>query len=246
MAIGNGQWKEMTLYHHSAMSVVLVALLSFLVVGQEKEPARTIRVQGTGKVKVVPDQLHLAIQINIPRAETAAEALSRNNQLTSQLIAMIKRFGIAEGDLQTTRVSVNPVYDYDKRISPPPIVGYSAQNEVTVVVRKIEDAGKIMDQAVKNGATGFGQLQYESSKRTELEREALKKAADDARAKAEVLAKQLGASIGRAMSIVESGISPPAPVIPLTMQERTASADVPLMPGEMEIQASVEVVFEMK
>ncbi len=235
----------MTLYHHSAMSVVLVALLSFSVVGQEKEPARTIRVQGTGKVKVIPDQLHLAIQINIPRAETAAEALSRNSQLTSQVIAMVKRFGIVEGDLQTTRVSVNPVYDYDKRISPPPIVGYSAQNEVTVVVRKIEDAGKIMDQAVKNGATGFGQLQYESSRRTELEREALKKAADDARAKAEVLAKQLGAALGRVISVAEAGVSSPPPFMPMAMEAR-AAANVPVMPGEMEITAAVEVVFELK
>lgn len=229
------------------LALVLTIFVAFNVSAQqqEKKPARTIDVRGTGKVKVVPDQLRLTIQVNVPRAETATEALSRNSQLTAQVIAMLKRYGIADADIQTTRVSINPVYDYDKRISPPPIVGYSAQNEVLVVLRKMEDAGKILDQAVKNGATGFGHLQYESSQRSELEREALKKAADDARVKAELLAKQLGATIGKVVTIAESGVSAP-PVMPLAMEARAVAADVPVMPGEIEITATVEVVFEIK
>ena len=225
---------------------LLSILLSAVVLGQqEKEPSRSIRVHGTGKIKAVPDQLRLSIQVNVPRAETAVEALSRNNQLTAQVMAMLKRFGISESDLQTTRVSVNPVYDYSKQNVPPTIVGYSAQNEVVVVIRKMEDAGKILDQAVKNGATGFGPLQYDSSKRTELEREAFKSAADDARVKADLLAKQLGASLGLVMTINELGVSSPSPVVPM-MQMRMAAAEVPVSAGEMEIQANVEVVFELK
>lgn len=228
--------------------VVLLMLGAVLALGQhtEKEPQRTIRVNGSGKVRVVPDRLRLTIQVNIPRAETAVEALSRNSQFTAQVIALLKRFGIAESDIQTTRVSVNPVYDYEKRISPPPIVGYSAQNDVMVVVKKMEDAGKILDQAVKNGATGFGPLQYESSNRTELEREALKKAADDARTKAELLARQVGATLGRVLTISESAVSTPSPIVPMTMEARTASVDVPILAGEIEIIATVEIIFELK
>lgn len=226
----------------------LAVLWAVVALGQqvEKEPQRTIRVSGVGKVFVVPDRLRLTIQVNVPRAETAVEALSRNSQLTAQVVARLKRFGIAEADIQTTRVSVNPVYDYDKRISPPPIVGYSAHNEVKVVVKKMEDAGKILDQAVKNGATGFGPLQYESSNRTELEREALKKAADEARTKADLLARQVGATLGRVLTISESAVSTPSPIVPMAMEARAASVDVPVMPGEMEITATVEIVFELK
>jgi hypothetical protein len=236
----------MDLSHRLFSCSALIFLLAVVAVGQqEKEPARSIRVHGTGKIKVVPDQLRLTIQVNVPRTETAVEALSRNNQLTAQVMAMLKRFGIGETDLQTTRVSVNPVYDYSKQNSPPAIVGYSAQNDVVVVIRKMDDAGKILDQAVKNGATGFGPLQYDSSKRPDLEREAYKSAADDARIKAELLAKQLGASLGRVMTISELGVSSPSPVVPM-MQMRMAAAEVPVSPGEMEIQANVEVVFELK
>ncbi len=238
----------MKILKKTSLALSLFFILALTAVGQqqEKELARTIRVRGTGKVKVVPDQLRLTIQINVPRAETAVEALSRNSQLTSQVIGMLKRFGMAETDMQTTRVSINPVYDYDKRTSPPPIVGYSAHNEVLVFVRKMDDAGKILDQAIKNGATGFGSLQYESSQRTDLEREALKKAADDARTKAEVLAKQLGAIVGKVITIAESGVSTPPPVMPMAMEARAAMAEVPVLPGEIEITATVEVVFELK
>jgi uncharacterized protein YggE len=226
--------------------ILLLFLATAFAVGQqvEKEPQRSVRVQGIGKVRVVPDQLRLTIQVNVPRAETAVEALSRTSQLTTQVIALLKRFGIIESDIQTTRIAVHPIYDYDKRIAPPPIVGYTAQNDVQVVVKTMADAGKILDQAVKNGATGFGPLQYESSKRTELEREALKNAADDAKAKAELLAKQLGGTIGRVISIVESSVSSPPSI--LSMEARVASAEVPVMAGEIEMTARVEVVFEMR
>lgn len=228
--------------------VFLLMLGVVLALGQqaEKEHQRTIRVNGVGKVRVVPDQLRLSIQVNVPRAESAVEALSLNSQRSAQLIALLKRFGIAERDIQTTRVSVNPVYDYDKRISPPPIVGYTAQNEVLVVMKKMEDAGKILDQAVKNGATGFGPLQYESSNRTELEREALKKAADDARTKADLLARQVGATLGRVLTISESAVSTSPPIVPMAMEARAASVDVPVMAGEIEITATVEMIFELK
>lgn len=212
---------------------------------EKKEPPRTVTVRGMGKVKVVPDHLRLTIQVNVPRSATAVEALTRNNQLAAAVLEMLKRFGVADADIQTTRVSVSPVYDYDRRISPPPIVGYSALNEILVILKKMDDAGKILDQAIKVGATGFGPLQYESSKRDGLEREALKKAADDAKTKAQLLARQLGAGLGDVLKISEMGAAAPPP-----RYERMAiaaeAASVPIMPGEMEIQATVEVVFELK
>jgi uncharacterized protein YggE len=229
-------------------NVVLLLMLGTQdAVGQvvKNEPERTIRVRGVGKVRVLPDQLRLSIQVNVPRAETAVEALTRNSQLTTRLLALLKRFGISEADIQTTRVSINPIYDYDKRISPPPIIGYSAQNEVLVVVKKIEDTGRILDQAVKTGASGFGPLQYESSRRTEFEREALKRAADDARTKAELLARELGATLGRVLTISESSVPTPSPIVPMAMEARTISAEVPVMAGEIEISATVEIVFEL-
>jgi len=226
--------------------VLVLLLLSTCVTAQDKEVQRTVRVNGVGKVRVVPDQFHISLQVNVPKAETAVEALSQNNRSAAQVIAMLKRFGIADVDMQTTRVAVNPVYDYSKQNQPPVIVGYSAQNEVQVAIKKMDDAGKILDQAVKNGATGFGPLQYESSKRRELEYEALARAAEDARVKAELLARQLGATLGRVMTVSESGVNYPSPIMPMRMKAEMSSIDVPVMPGEMEISASVEIVFELK
>ncbi len=232
------------------MKQILVAMFFVALVGSiasaQQPRERTISVRGTGKVRVVPDHLVLAIQVNVPRAESAAEALSRNSKLTADVIAVLKRFNVADADIQTTRVALSPVYDYDKRVSPPPIIGYSVQNELRVMIRKMDDAGRIIDQAARAGATGFGRLQYESSRRTELEREALKKAADDARTKADLLARQLGATLGRVLTISESTAPAPPSIVPMAMEARAASIDVPVMPGEIEITATVDVVFELK
>jgi uncharacterized protein YggE len=233
-------------YRRLAVVTTLMLIVASMAHAQQQPRERTISVRGTGKVRVVPDHLRLTIQVNVPRAENAVDALSRNNRLTSAVIAVLKSFKIADADVQTTRVTVNPVYDYDKRISPPPIVGYSAQNEILVTIRNMDDAGRILDQTVKSGATGFGPLAYESSKRAELEREALKRAADDARERAQLLAKQLGATVGNVVFIGETGLGVPDPRPKMMGMEARASADVPVMPGEMEITAYVEVLFELK
>ena len=88
-----------------------------------------------------------------------------------------------------------------------------------------------MDKAVAAGATGFGGLQYVASRQRELEREALKKAALDARARAEVLAKELGAILGKVLSVSElMGGSASAPRG--VMMADAAAAGAPVMTGE--------------
>ena len=47
-----------------------------------------------------------------------------------RVIAALKRAGIADGDIQTSNVSLNPEYRYPENESPQ-LVGYSAANSVT-------------------------------------------------------------------------------------------------------------------
>lgn len=237
------------IFKENLMRPMLVTVFFIALVGSpafaQQLRERTISVRGTGKVLVVPDHLVLTIQVTVPMAESATEALSRNSKLTADAIAVLKRFNVAESDIQTTSVSLSPVYDYDKRVSPPPIIGYSAQNVLQFMIRKMSDAGRIMDELARVGGTMFGPLRYESAKRKELEREALKKAIDDAKAKTVLLAQQLGVSVGNIVSIREEAL-PEAPVRPMMVTEARSTADVPIMPGEIEITANVEIVFEIK
>ena len=161
---------------------------------------------------------------------------------------MLKEYGVEEKDITTSRVGVTPVYDYEKRIQPPPIIAYSGTNEFSVLFRRkqMERVGDFLDRAVTAGASTFGGLVYESSRQRELEREALANAADDARARAEVLAKQLGGALGRVESIDELPAAGPRRQKAMTQAVSMEGSAAPVMTGELSVTVTVDVIFELK
>lgn len=205
---------------------------------------RMVTVRGEGTVTATPDQVRLSVQVST-RGETASEAMRTATTKTQAVLTLLKGLGVEEKNIQTSRVNVTPIYDYSKQIQPPPILGYTSSNDFTVLFKgKLMDrVGEFMDKAVAAGATNFGSLQFENSKQRELEREALSKAAADARARAEQLARELGATLGQVISIAETVGGRPGPVLMRTMAE---SAAAPVMSGELNIVANVDVVFELK
>jgi uncharacterized protein len=206
---------------------------------------RTVLVQGFGKLMVVPDQVRLTVQINT-RAESASEAMMQASKKTNDILAVLRGYGIEPKDIQTSRVTVSAILDYQHNVQPPPIIGYSGVNEFTVVFKgKLMDkVGEFLDRSVTLGVSSFSGLMYESSRQRELERDALKGAATDAQARADVLAKQLDAVLGKVMNITES-VSYPAPMMRGAMMDATSAA-APVMTGEIAITAQVSVTFELK
>jgi len=217
---------------------------------QMPEPDRgrpkTVTVRGTGTVAVTPDQVRMSIQVTV-RGESASAAMTSASMKTKEVLEILDSFGVKAKDIQTTRVGVSPIYDYEKRPQPPPIIGYSVSNDFVVIFKdaSMNRVGEFMDRAVQAGASNFGSLAYESSKQRELERDALARAADDARARAEGLARELGAEVGRVLSVSESGMTPPGPIVHDYMRAEAAVA-APVMTGEISIVSKVDVVFELK
>ena len=212
-----------------------------------KEKTRSIHVRGEGMIATSPDQVRLSVSVNT-QGQTATAAMRLANGKTAEILSLLKGLGVEEKNIQTSRVNVSPTYDYSRQIQPPPIIGYNSANEFSVLFKGkfMDKVGEFMDKAVSAGATNFGGLQYEASTQRELEREALKRAADDAKARADVLAKQLGASVGQVMTISES-VSQGGPVpmmLKSTMMD--ASSAAPVMQGELSIRAEVNVIFELK
>lgn len=229
--------------------LVLLIFASTMFAQQDKSatpPSRTVAVQGVGKVMTSPDQVRIGVQVNT-RAESASEAMAQANKKTADVLAILKNYGVDPKDIQTSRVTVSAILDYQRNIQPPPIVGYTGINEFSVLFKGklMDNVGQFLDKAVAVGVSNFGGLVYESSKQRELERDALKKAADDAQARAEVLAKQLGAALGKVMTVSES-VSYPAPVMRGGVMDMTSTASAPVMTGELAITAQVSVTFELK
>lgn len=194
-----------------------------------------ITVTGTGSVKAAPDRADFSFGVET-QGSTADEALAANNAAVQKVIDALKAAGIATADIQTQQVSVSPRYGSDNQ----KITGYSAVNTVNATIRKLADAGSIVDAAVKAGANQVYGPTLSISEQSGLYQDALKMSLDDARTKAKTIADAAGVSLGRVVNIVEGTAGAP---IPFATGEAASDQAAPIEPGLQEIQASLTVTF---
>ena len=107
-------------------------------------------ISATGEVTRVPDVAIISAGV-VSRSASASGALQDTANRMSQVLAALKRAGVADRDIQTSNVSLNPEYRYPENQSPQ-LVGYTASNNVTVRFRDIRSSGKILDALVAVGA----------------------------------------------------------------------------------------------
>lgn len=204
---------------------------------QEGPPA-TISVQGSGTVSAAPDLAEIQIGV-VSTAETAGAAMRANSALVAKVIEDMKARGIADKDMQTVEVSINPQYP-DRRTNEGSheIVGYTVQNRLAVTVRELERLGAVLDGLVAAGANTVSGIRFDVSERRKLADEALATAVKDARARAEMIAGAAGVTLGPVREISQGGGGSPQPFF-----ARAAAESVPIAPGSLTISADVNAVF---
>jgi uncharacterized protein YggE len=183
---------------------------------------------------------------------TASEALSANSAQMTKVIAALKRAGIADKDVQTSNLSVSPVYANPKRLpdgnyedGPQRIVGYQANNSVSVRQRKLADIGKVIDALVSAGANQVNGPNFQLSQPESAMDEARVEAMKSARTRADLYAKASGLRVARIVSISESGGYSPQPVMYVRKQAMDVAAAPPVAAGELEMNVNVTVQFEL-
>ena len=194
--------------------------------------AKTITVTGDGSVTTVPDRATFSFSIET-RAKTASAALTQNSNDATAMIAALKAVGVSSANLQTSQVSLMPQSSQDGTT----IVGYVASNSVTVRT-PLAGAGKVVDAAVGAGANGVSGPSLDVADQDALYRDALHKAVDDAKLKAQSLADAAGLSLGGALTVSEGGSASPLPI-----SDKMSAAGTPIEAGTQEIQASVTVTY---
>ena len=198
--------------------------------------ASGITVVGSGTADVVPDVADWSFGVR-SQAATASGALSANASAMKAVIAALEDAGVSKQDLQTTEVSLYPETADDGRT----VTGYSASSNVTATVRKLGDAGKVVDAAVSAGANDVYGPNLHPSYTDEAYGHAVDKAFDDARAHAEAIAAKAGVALGAPVAIVEGGGYVPGP---MTAYDTAAAAEVaPIEPGTQQVSASLTVTF---
>jgi uncharacterized protein len=203
-------------------------------------------INATGEATRVPDVAVISAGV-ITRAATARAALQQNAARMERVRAALKQAGIADRDIQTSNISLNPEYRYVEN-QPPRLTGYSASNQLNVRFRDIAKSGDILDALVAEGANSINGPTLTIDKPEEALDEARAKALGVGRARAEVYARALGMRVVRLVSVSESGGNYPVPPpMPVMMEARgQAVAGTKIDPGEQKLAISLGMVFELR
>ena len=231
-----------------ALAFAALAALPIPASAEEaKAEKATIAVGGHGEVRVTPDTAIVTIGA-MTSGLTAREALDANNKAMAAIVASLKSAGIDNKDIQTSGFSVGPRYDYGQNNTgqPPKVVGYDVNNSVTVMVRKLDILGKVLDTAVSEGSNVLNGVSFTLADPEPRRDEARKAAVADARRKAELYAAAAGVALGNVIIIGEAGgYQPPVPVYAKTMAADAASS-VPVAAGEQIVAADINIVWAIK
>jgi uncharacterized protein len=182
----------------------------------------------------------------VTQGATAQAALSENAQRMDRVIAALKRAGVADRDIQTATIQLNPQYRYGENV-PPTITGYQATNSVSVRFRDVAKSGAILDALVREGANQIDGPNLAVEAMDAAMDEARTDAIRRARARAELYAKAAGLRVERILVIAEgSAPMPPQPMPVMAMRAEMAAKDSQVLPGEQEINATVTVRFLLR
>src|SRR3954447_23325459 len=185
------------------IGVLVLALLSGAggaVGASTASGTHSIVVTGQGSVRTVPDRAQISLGVSTD-AKTASGALRANNGEIAKVIAAVKAQGIAAADIQTEQVSLSLRYNDNGS----EVVGYSASNSISVIVRSLGKVGSVIDAGVEAGANQVSGPNLVLSDQNALYRQAIRVAIGNARAKAQAIARAAGLSLRRITSVIESG-----------------------------------------
>ena len=221
---------------------IMMASDSIQMTAAAAETSGKITVSGLGAVNAKPDIAYINIGYT-NQHEDSKTAQKQNNEQMDKVIATIKALGIADKDIQTIQFNIYPQSDYNNGYK---ITGYTVTNMVRITVRKLEQAGAVMDEAVGAGANAGGDIQFAIADPSPYYEQAMDLAIKNAASKANAIAKSISVSIGKPSEIIEmSGMYTPT----LYGNANTnlmmdSAAGMPVQTGDLSVSASLQVVYE--
>ena len=207
-----------------------------------------ISVSGTARIEGVPDTLRLDIGVNVVEP-TVDAALTKANEASAALQKALQEGGVAERDIASTQLSIQPQYDYATNTAR--ITGYQVTQSVSAKLRDLDTAGEVIGAAAATGgdATVVNGISFDLEDNAALLSSARERAIADAKAKAEEYADAAGRGLGQVVSITESTQSIPQPYA----ADLAAGAvvddslrSVPLAPGTQTVSVEVQVTYAFR
>ena len=199
---------------------------------------KLVTVTGEASIAAAPDAAVIRLGVS-SQGKTARAASDANAKDMTAVLAAIKESSIADRDIQTTSLSLQPQYD-PKQSGAARLIGFQVNNQVTIKIRDIGRLSAVLDRAIAAGANEMSGIEFVVSEQEKLLDQARAGAIADAHHKAELYANAAGMKIGRVVAISEEGLAPPRPYQPMRAGVAPAIA-----PGEQTLRAVVTVSYEL-
>ena len=216
--------------------------------GQLNSQQEGIWVSGEGKVTATPDVAIISVGIEAQEA-TVAEANDEAREAMDDVMNALKDAGVKDEDIQTQYFNINRVTRWDDEKRQEEVIGYRVTNVVTAKIRKVEDAGAVIDGVAKAGGdlTRINNISFTVDDPAPFQAEARKLAVADAAAKAKTLAEVADVTLGKATYISESSYVP-SPIyrgdmIAVAESAPAPGVETPISPGEIEITTNVQIAY---
>jgi uncharacterized protein YggE len=236
------------------IALVVVAVLAWAIGAaasgrspkNQPDPAHVITVSGGASVSSAPDEAIIRLGVRTENADSQT-AEQGNNQKAADVMKALTSLGIADKDIQTTQISLNP--HIQDRGTNHETKTYVAENQVAVTVHDLTQVGAVVSQTVAAGANVVGGIEFQLSDLSKARENALAKAVDAAHAKATALAEAAGTTLGAVVRIDENSVETRP-----QFEKQVFTADVgavampspaPVSPQNVETNVDVTVVWEL-
>jgi uncharacterized protein YggE len=201
---------------------------------------RIMTVTGIGSISIAPDIVQIQLEVKT-ESKQLSQAQQENAELMNLVIESLLELGIARENIQTVSYNISPQYDYVEGRQV--FRGYEVINSVDVKIKNIEQAGTIIDTAVRNGVNQVSNIRFTVENEQIPYQEALSLALKNALAKAQTIANTIHLKIDpHPVKIVE--IMKEEPILYRSFAASEVSATTPIEPGQINIKATVEVQFQ--
>lgn len=223
------------------LTLTLVSFVGLDAAVAQEQRIRTLSVTGRGVEAIPTTQTQVALGVEV-QGKTAAEVQQEAARRSSAVVALLRSRQVQK--LETTGITLSPSYTYENNQQR--LIGYIATNTVSFRLNT-QSAGTLLDDAVQAGATRIQGVSFVAADNAieQAQKQALKKATQDAQAQADAVFSALNLKRGEILNIQVNGASAPPPMYRQVAAARLANADAttPVVGGEQQIEASVTLQF---
>lgn len=229
------------------MMAVMVMAPSALAVDNTNTSTYSIRVNGEGIIKVVPDigVINIGVQTEDLKSSLAQQ---KNAEVMGKIMETLRLQKIDKKDIKTISYNIYPKTKFDEKTKEYVADGYTVNNILEITIRDIDKIGTVLDEVAKQGANRVESISFSTSRADELYLEALTLAVKNGTKKAQIIAAASSLKITKPASINElstgytlarNNYYEGAPMVKANMDFQT-----PISQGEIEIKAVVDLEFK--